>query len=477
MDGETVLPVGWVRCTIGEVFHLKNGFAFKSTIYSNKGYPLIRISNIKEGGVEIDEEVCVPSENAKLDFLIQNGDLLIALSGATTGKWGVFTSSRKCLLNQRVGNLQIISLNSLSPNYRNYYIASIRKEIELSAYGGAQPNISPTELSKIGFPLPPLNEQKRIVAKLDSIMPRIDSVKERLEKIPVILKRFRQSVLTAAVTGKLTEKWREENPDVENTFTENDVEYSELPEKWKKIEFHLIIKELKNGIPLKPNISPPGTKILRISANRSGDVNLDDYRFIPGDVKKYSNFLLKDGDLLFTRYNGNIDLVGVCGKVRNLVENFLYPDKLMRVRINENLSDSDFIEFIFQTGSIRDFLESKSKSSAGQNGLSGSDLKQTPIPLPPLEEQKEIVRQVDKLFALADKVEDHYKKAKLRVDKLSQSVLAKAFRGELVPQDPNDEPAEKLLERILEEKKRLEDNVKLPSVSSKKKIVKKKFGK
>lgn len=327
------------------------------------------------------------------------------------------------------------------------------------------------------LPLPPLNEQKRIVAKLDSIIPRIDSVKERLEKIPVILKRFRQSVLTAAVTGKLTEKWREEHPDVENTFTENDVEYSELPEKWKKIEFHLIINELKNGIPLKPNISPPGTKILRISANRSGDVNLDDYRFIPGDFKKYLNFLLKDGDLLFTRYNGNIDLVGVCGKVRNLVENFLYPDKLMRVRINENLSDSDFIEFIFQTGSIRDFLESKSKSSAGQNGLSGSDLKQTPIPLPPLEEQKEIVRQVDKLFALADKVEDHYKKAKLRVDKLSQSVLAKAFRGELVPQDPNDEPAEKLLERILEEKKRLEDNGKLPSGSSKKKVVKKKFGK
>jgi len=83
-----------------------------------------------------------------------------------------------------------------------------------------------------------------------------------------------------------------------------------------------------------------------------------------------------------------------------------------------------------------------------------------PINLPPLEEQKEIVRQVDKLFTLADKVEVHYQKAKAKVDKLSQSVLAKAFRGELVPQDPNDEPAEKLLEQILEEKAKMEAELK-----------------
>lgn len=84
------------------------------------------------------------------------------------------------------------------------------------------------------------------------------------------------------------------------------------------------------------------------------------------------------------------------------------------------------------------------------------------VPLPPLEEQKEIVRQVDKLFALADKLETHYKNAKVRIDKLSQSVLAKAFRGELVPQDPNDEPAEKLLERIMEEKTRLSRSTQRP---------------
>jgi len=87
--------------------------------------------------------------------------------------------------------------------------------------------------------------------------------------------------------------------------------------------------------------------------------------------------------------------------------------------------------------------------------FTGRSLAIYPIPLPPLEEQKEIVRQVDQLFALADKLDAHYQKAKTHVDKLSQSVLAKAFRGELVPQDPNDEPAEQLLERIMEEKAKL----------------------
>jgi type I restriction enzyme S subunit len=177
-----------------------------------------------------------------------------------------------------------------------------------------------------------------------------------------------------------------------------------------------------------------------------------DYRFLPDGTGNYIQYVLKDGDLLFTRYNGNIDLVGVCGQVRNVKNNFLYPDKLMRVRLNEDFCCKSYIEYLFQTSEIREYIVSKSKTSAGQNGLSGKDLKLTPITLPPLEEQVEIVRQVDQLFALADKLNAHYQKAKTHVDKLSQSVLAKAFRGELVPQDPNDEPAEKLLERIMEEK-------------------------
>ena len=100
------------------------------------------------------------------------------------------------------------------------------------------------------------------------------------------------------------------------------------------------------------------------------------------------------------------------------------------------------------------------------SNLNQSVLSNIAFPLPPLEEQKEIVRQVDKLFALADKVEDRYQKARARVDALAQSVLAKTFRGELVPQDPDDEPAEKLLQRIQEEKTKMEAELKTASRSA-----------
>jgi type I restriction enzyme S subunit len=348
------------------------------------------------------------------------------------------------------------------PGFLFYWVKTTKflKAAEAKMTGSVgQKRVPKAFVQSYPLPLPPLNEQKRIVAKLDKIIPRIDSVKTRLDKIPVLIKRFRQAVLTAAVTGRLTEKWRGEHPEVESAGIGAPSDTNSFYDTWRTAEFNEIILELRNGISLKPNINPPGTKILRISANRSGFVNLEDCRYITKGTAKYSQYLLKEGDLLFTRYNGNVDLVGVCGKVRNLQEQCLYPDKLMRVRVNQQVCEPNYIEFIFQTGNVRDYISSKSKTSAGQNGLSGKDLKLTPIPLPPLAEQHEIVHQVNKLFSLADKLESHYQKAKSRTDKLSQSVLAKAFRGELVPQDPNDEPAEKLLARILEEKKKLASGV------------------
>ena len=241
-------------------------------------------------------------------------------------------------------------------SYIYYYLFASKAETEKLASGSTFKEISGSKLKQLPILLPPLNEQKRIVSKLDAIMPRIDAVKERLDKVPGILKRFRQSVLTAAVTGRLTEQWREVHPEVESAFQESYVEKTELPKTWCEIEFRKVINELRNGVSLKPNINPPGTKILRISANRGGCVNLEDHRFISNGEIKYVQFLLKEGDLLFTRYNGNVNLVGICGKVRCVEENLLYPDKLMRVRVNIDFCSTDYIEYIFQTGSIRDYL-------------------------------------------------------------------------------------------------------------------------
>ena len=144
-----------------------------------------------------------------------------------------------------------------------------------------------------------------------------------------------------------------------------------------------------------------------------------------------------------------MEFVGACAMVRGLGKTtLLYPDKLMRVRFDHDFILPEYAEVFFQAVEAHERIVAKSKSSAGQNGVSGSDIKAQPLALAPLPEQQEIVRRVERLFALADQLEVRLAKARGQVDALTPSLLARAFAGQLVPQDPTDEPAEKLLQRI-----------------------------
>jgi len=261
----------------------------------------------------------------------------------------------------------------------------------------------------------------------------VDASQARLDKIPNILKRFRQSVLAAATSGELTQEWREKNQ----------AKYS-----FKEYIFNDLLVELRNGLSPKPNQEGKGSAILRISSVRSGVVEQLDIRHLECDEKTVDKYKLKIGDLLFTRYNGSIEFVGVCGLLRELKHNeLLYPDKLIRARLN-NLATPEYIEIYFSSDQARKNMTDCIKSTSGQKGISGKDIKAQKVMLPSTEEQNEIVRRVESLFTMANTAEKQYNNAKARTNRLTQSILAKAFRGELVPQDANDEPAELLLKKI-----------------------------
>ena len=134
------VPTGWIMCKLGEICALENGYAFSSDDYKQQGIPLVRISNISDNTINLNGCVFVKKE-VDDRFIVKNGDLLIALSGATTGKMGVYENENIAYLNQRVGNLKI-KKNVLLPEYRNYYMFSQIEKILKLAYGGAQPNIS-----------------------------------------------------------------------------------------------------------------------------------------------------------------------------------------------------------------------------------------------------------------------------------------------------------------------------------------------
>ena len=174
------LPDGWKWCRLGDVCKFENGHAFKSDKFAEHGTPVIRITNIKDNEVSLDD--CAYTTETSIDerFLVKKGDLLIAMSGATTGKNGIYCNDDKAYLNQRVGNIKVIDTNVLCDKYRNYYIQSKEQEILLSAYGGAQPNISSNKISAMAFPLPPtLAEQQHIVNRIETMFAKLDQAQEK----------------------------------------------------------------------------------------------------------------------------------------------------------------------------------------------------------------------------------------------------------------------------------------------------------
>ena len=175
----TNLPAGWAMCKLSDLCKIENGFAFSSDDYKSHGIPLVRILNITHNTIDITD--CAYIEGITDDkFKVSKGDLLIAMSGATTGKMGVYPFDETAYLNQRVGNIKILNKSSLFPDYRNIYMQSKVDEILKIAYGGAQPNISASVIGNFDFPLPPYKEQIRIVETVQRIFDQLDVITESL---------------------------------------------------------------------------------------------------------------------------------------------------------------------------------------------------------------------------------------------------------------------------------------------------------
>lgn len=375
----------------------------------------------------------------------------------------------------------------LNSRYLQYFLNSWRfKEFAAHLVEGDRPRIDWGQLKCFNFPLPPRQQQQRIVSAIEERFTILDAVTTALQQDKQKLKLARASVLKHAVEGKLTEKWRAEHPATESgqqllerILTERrakweaeqlakgkdpkklryeepkgpDVsELPELPEEWCWVSLDQLITYLRNGLSDKPNTEPPGHRILRINAVRPMSVDLDEIRFLDLPEKDIEAYFIEDGDILFTRYNGSLDLLGVAGMVRGCIQPTLHPDKLIRVKVQFNGIDPSYVQLASNVGFSRTHIENRARTTAGQTGISGSDLKQMPIPLPSTIEQQQIVSEVERRLSVIEQAEVAIETSLKRIERARQSILERAFSGRLVPQDPHDEPASVLLERIQEER-------------------------
>lgn len=294
-----------------------------------------------------------------------------------------------------------------------------------------------SEYSKLSFPIAPEKEQQRIFDKIEELITDLDKGIEYLETAQQQLKVYRQAVLKWAFEGKLTNK---------------NVKDGELPKNWKMSSLGEIFESVKNGYGKKPD-DEGSKKILRISSVRPFSVDFSDVRFLRKDLSV--DYEIAENDLLFTRYNGSIEFVGVCGRVPALKEKIFYPDKLIRCRpfIKERFHAA-YIEYAVNGGASRKFVLSKIKTTAGQTGISGGELKQVPIPLAPLKEQEKIVHEIERRISVCDKIEETLEHSLQQAESLRLSIIKKGFEGKLVKQNPKDESAEILLAKIRAEIKK-----------------------
>ncbi|OGR23705.1 MAG: hypothetical protein A2277_08290 [Desulfobacterales bacterium RIFOXYA12_FULL_46_15] len=432
-----MLPKGWVISTLKKTStHPQYGWTCSSKKLGS--LKLLRTTDISNGKINWKEvPFCEKEPDSVEKYILKADDILVSRAGSVGISYRI---TKNDIAHEAIFASYLIRFCPLIPaSFVEYYFKSHKywQFISDTQLGIAVPNVNATKLSGLPIPVPPLNEQKRIVAKLDAIIPRIDSVKARLESIPVIIKRFRQSVLTAAVTGKLTEKWREEHP-----------------KKWDQTTIKEQSKYVTSGSRgWAQYYSNTGAIFIRAQNINTDNLILEDVAYVAlPNTAEGTRTKVYQNDILITITGANVTKTAI---VRKDIGEAYVNQHIALVRLKEPAFSNYIYLWMVSSNAGRAQLEEYAYG-AGKPGLNLQNIRDVKLNLPPLSEQKEIVRQVDRLFALADKLEAHYQKAKSRIDKLSQSVLAKAFRGELVPQDPNDEPAEKLLERIMEEKAKME---------------------
>lgn len=426
---ENNLPQGWEAIELSEITSYRKGKKPKrmeSSFFEN-ALVYLDIRAIEKG----NDEIFVDRESSNFT---DEKDLIVVWDGARAG-W--VAKSRSGAIGSTIMSLT----PRIDKDYLLRFLQTQFNYIQSKHKGTGIPHVDPDIFWNIKVPISPLPEQQRIAYKLASLLQKVESNKRRLEKIPKLLKRFRQSVLASAVSGRLTENWRIENKIVDEW-------------KYKKAADACVTVASGSTPKNKPFYEKEEIPYLKVYNIVNQKI---DFFYKPQFIKR----AIHEKELKRCKVYPNDVVINIVGPPLGKVA--LIPDTFPEWNMNQaivlfrpkEILLPVFLYYVLCDGQQIKAIEFELRGTAGQSNISLSQCRDFDFPIPTIEEQKEIFRRVEQLFAFADKIETRYTKAKAMLDKLPQSILAKAFRGELVPQDVNDEPASVLLEKIKAEKENL----------------------
>ena len=384
---------------LNDICDISGGYAFKSTIFKDNGIPIIRIGDISDNKINISETTVYINENIEKykNFIISKGDILIALSGATTGKFGIYNYDEPSLLNQRVAKL--FPKKDVLNKYLYHYMNKLQDTIYNKALGCAQPNISPKEIGELEIYLPNINEQKAIVEVLDKAQELIDKRKKQIEALDELVKSKFIEMFGDPVQNPLG--WQLK-PFLDSGNCKNGMNFS-ATETGVELQY-LGVGDFKDLSKIE-------------DVNNLGKVSLNK---MPS-----TEYLLQDGDIVFVRSNGNKALVGRCLAVYPNGIPTTYSGFCIRYRKTDKSLEIPYLLQVLKTDSMR-----KNMAGIGANiqNLNQQILGELMIPIPPIELQNQFadfVKQVDKLKFEMEKslkeLEDNF-----------NSLMEKAFNEELL---------------------------------------------
>lgn len=425
------LPAGWVITTFTELLDVQGGTQPpKSEFISEMQDGYVRLLQIRDFGNK-PVPTYIP-DTSKLKKCKEE-DLLIGRYGASLGR--ICTGHAGAY---NVALAKVIIPKQLERAFVRYYLKSEVFQFPLRLLSrSAQNGFNKDDLSKFDFVLVPLSEQKIIAEKLDTLLAQVDSTKARLEQIPQILKRFRQAVLSSAVSGKLIDKSFENKLEKLNSFVSIDIGNA-----FKSSEF-----------------SDEGVPLLRGQNIEPGALRWDDTKKFPIDkLQKYSHLFINEGDIILAMDRPIISSGLKIAKAKKSDLPCVLVQRVARFKDFENLIP-DYLYLLLNDVSFINYIQPNQTGSDIPH-ISGKQILNFDCNVPSLPEQAEIVRRVEQLFAYADTIEKQVNNALARVNNLTQSILAKAFRGELTAQWRAENPdlisgensAAALLEKIKAER-------------------------
>lgn len=489
------LPKGWCWTTLEEIADIEGGITKdqkrKKTATMTE-VPYLRVANVQRGFLDLREikTILADEEEAKA-LRLQRGDILFTEGGDRDklGRGWVWTDEIDNCIHQNHIFRARVSMAFVEPKLVSYHGNSFGQDW-FTKVGKQTTNLASINkgiLKKFPVPLAPINEQHRIVAKIEELFSDLDAGVAALERVRANLKRYRAAVLKAAVEGKLTADWRAQHPDTEPASVlleriltkrrrkweedqlakfesagkqppkgwqakykvpenHNEVSGSELPDRWGRASVEQITTKVVDGVHKKPDYVAKGVPFVTVRNLTAGPgISFERLKYITEE--DHQNFIKRAnperGDLLISK-DGTL---GVTRVIQTDTQFSIFVSVALIKPVNVQLSD--YLGYALSSQPVQSSIISK---GIGLQHIHLEDMRKVMIPIPPLAEQQQIVDEAERHISVVNEIEAQVNANLKRAARLRQGILKRAFEGRLVPQDPNDEPAEQLLARIREQR-------------------------